>query len=85
MLNLSKNKRFRGLATVETAIVLPLLLLITFGLLEYGWLFLKMHEITNAARHGARLAIRPSISQTEVDDAIVAHLIDNARTFFSTK
>lgn len=46
----------RGAALVEMAIVLVLLLMITLGAIEYGWLFLQMQRITNAARHGARVA-----------------------------
>ena len=54
-----KKIRYRGLAVIEMALVLPLLVLLTFGVIEYGWLFLKAQEITNAARYGARIAIRP--------------------------
>jgi Flp pilus assembly protein TadG len=54
------KKFFRaGTTTVEAAIVLPIVLLVTFGALKYGWLFLKSQQITNAARQAARLAIRP--------------------------
>ena len=41
---------------VEMAIVLVLLLMLTLGAIEYGWLFLTMQRITNAARQGARVA-----------------------------
>jgi len=41
---------------VETAIILPLLVTLTFGACEYGWLLLKAQQISNAARHGARMA-----------------------------
>ena len=51
-----RNTDRRGTAAVEMAVVTPLLLLLTFGLLEYGWLFLKSEQITNAARSGARYA-----------------------------
>ena len=44
----------RGAAMVEMAIVLTLLMMLTLGAIEYGWLFLTMQRITNAARHGAR-------------------------------
>ena len=60
-----KNRR-RGLATVEMAMVLWLLLVLTLGMLRYGWLFLKTQQITNAARNGARIAILPGV--TVVDD-----------------
>jgi Flp pilus assembly protein TadG len=46
-----------GTAVVEMAIVLPLLLMLTIGAIEYGLLFLNAQQITNAARQGARIAI----------------------------
>lgn len=58
--------------TVEAALVLPLLILITFGLIEYGWLFLKAQQINNAARHGARLAVTPDATTAQVQEAIDA-------------
>ena len=61
-----RTKRYRGAAAVEAAIVFPLLLLLTLGVIEYGWLFLKVHQITNATRYGARIAIRPGSSTADV-------------------
>ena len=58
--------RYRGTAVVEAALVFPLLLLLTMGAIEYGWLFLKAQHMTNAARQGARLAIRPDVTNGEV-------------------
>jgi len=51
---------------VEAALVFPLLLLLTMGAIEYGWLFLKAQHMTNAARQSARLAIRPDVKTLEV-------------------
>ena len=51
-----RNRRQRGTALVEAAIVLSLLLLVTVGAIEYGWMFVNLHRITNAARQGARVA-----------------------------
>ena len=45
-----------GIATLELALALILLIPLLFGLLEYGWLFLKSQEIASAARDGARVA-----------------------------
>src|SRR5687767_843852 len=36
----SKMKRRRGSLTVECALLLPVLFMLTFGLIEYGWMFL---------------------------------------------
>jgi len=61
-----KANQKRGQVLVEAALVFPILLLLTFGLIEYGWLFLRMESISNAARNGARLAITPDATSAEV-------------------
>ena len=48
-----------GQGLVEYAIVLPVFLLITFGIMEFGFLFLQYSTIANAAREGARTGILP--------------------------
>jgi Flp pilus assembly protein TadG len=64
---MAKMKRFRrGTTMVEAAFVLPILLILTLGTIEYGWLFLQAQQITNAARQGARLAILQDVTETEV-------------------
>ena len=65
-----KGNRSRGAAAVEAALVMPILLLVTFGAIKYGWLFLRAQQITNAARYGARVAIRADASPTDVTTAI---------------
>ncbi len=65
-----KNKSHRGTAIVETALILPLLLLLTFGGIKYGWLFIKWQQTTNVARHAVRYAIRPTITSTQTVDLI---------------
>lgn len=69
--DLSRNhKRQRGLATIEAALILPMLLLLTFGILEYGWIFIKSGQINNAARHGVRAAVLPDATVGDVSAAI---------------
>ncbi len=55
---------------VEVAVVLPLLLVLILGLLEYGWLLLKAQQITNAARQGARTGARADATAAEVIAAV---------------
>jgi Flp pilus assembly protein TadG len=55
---------------VEMAIVLPVLLILTLGLIEYGWVFLKVSQINQAARHGVRTAVRPGATAAEVTAAV---------------
>lgn len=67
------RKKFerRGIATLEMAIVLLALLLpLTCGIVEYGWLFLKQGYVTNAARHGARVGARVDATLTDVQNAV---------------
>lgn len=63
----------RGQATVELALVLPVLLLILFGIMEFGRVFSAYLVITNAAREGARLA-----AVGADDTAIVQRVIEAA-------
>lgn len=42
---------------VEFALVVPMLLLILFGIMEAGWFFAQQVEVNNAAREGGRLAV----------------------------
>jgi len=53
----SGKKARRGLAAVEFALVASLVFVLLIGLIDYGWIFLKMQQITQAARAGARAAV----------------------------
>jgi len=44
----------RGVAAVEFALILPVLLLIVFGIINFGLLMYDLSVVTNAAREGAR-------------------------------
>lgn len=47
-------RRDRGAAAVEAAIVLPLLLLVVFGLIDFGRMLNAQITVTEAAHEGAR-------------------------------
>ena len=53
----------RGAAAVEFALVLPLLLLLVFGIIDFGRAYNAQVTLTQAAREGARLA---ALSQANV-------------------
>ena len=58
MRNLQKlRKHEQGQALVETAITLPLLLLLLMGIMEFGWYFYNQMSVENGSREGARFAI----------------------------
>jgi len=73
---MSAPRRRKGATTVEMAVALPLLLGLTFGLIEYGWMFLKVQQITGAARVGARVAILPDATDAHVRDVIAQEMTD---------
>jgi len=49
-------RRESGAAMVEFAIVLPLFLLITWGVIDFGRLFFTSNSLANAVREGGRYA-----------------------------
>jgi hypothetical protein len=48
----------RGASAVEFALILPLFLLILFGVIDYGWLLTNQIILTNAVSAGARAAVK---------------------------
>jgi Flp pilus assembly protein TadG len=76
LLKLSGSSSRRGLSTVEAALVIPLLLLLVMGIIEYGWMFLKVQQINNAARHGARIGITENATNTDVTAGVSALMAD---------
>lgn len=56
----SNSPRARAAAIVEFAVVLPLLLTILFGVIQYGWIFMVRQTLQSAAREGCRLAVLPT-------------------------
>lgn len=70
----------RGVALMEMALTLPLLLLISVGILEFGRAFQTWQIVTNAAREGARVAVLPGINDSmvtaRVNEYIQAGVLD---------
>ena len=64
----------RGAALVEFAMVLPLLLVVIAGIVDFGFAFQRYEVITNAAREGARLATLPGYDPTSVDARVRSYV-----------
>ncbi len=57
MVMIMKIRSDHGASAVEFALVLPVLMLLTFGIIEFGVLLFDKAVITNASREGARMGI----------------------------
>ncbi len=79
--------RARGAAVVEFAVVLPLLLTILFGIIEYGWIFMVRQTLQQAAREGCRVAIlqasTPADVEARVDDVMGAASLAGYTTLYT--
>jgi Flp pilus assembly protein TadG len=59
-----------GQSLIEFALVLPMLLVLVFGIVEFGNAWRHYQLITNTAREGARVAVLPSSNATVVNSVI---------------
>lgn len=64
----------RGAALLETALTLPLLLLVTVGIVEFGRAYQTWQVLTNAAREGARVAVLPGGDDTAVQNRVLDYM-----------
>ncbi len=74
-----RRPRTRAMATVELAVVLPLLLMLLFGIIEFGLLFKDSLVLQQASREGARAAA-VGATPTQAQNTVVssAPTIDSA-------
>lgn len=66
----------QGAAIVELAIVMPVLLLMVFGIIEFGQVAFVRHGLINAATQGARAASLPGATVASVR-AVVDRAIED--------
>jgi Flp pilus assembly protein TadG len=70
--NLRKNER--GAALLETAITIPIILLISVSIFEFGRAYQTWQVLTNAAREGARIAILIDKTDADVENAVKGYI-----------
>ena len=63
-------KNERGAALLEAAVTIPLILLISVAIFEFGRAYQTWQVLTNAAREGARVAVLAGTTDTQVSDAV---------------
>ena len=66
----------RGAALLETAITVPIILLISVGIFEFGRAYQVQQVLTNAAREGARLAVIEGTSDEQVGKVVSKYMED---------
>jgi Flp pilus assembly protein TadG len=66
----------RGAELVEMALILPILLVVIAGIIDFALMFQAAEVVTNAAREGARVRVLPGYNdidvQTRVDEYLAA-------------
>ena len=71
---LKRRSSERGAELIEFALVMPLLLLLVLGIVDFGFLFQRFEVVTNAAREGARLAVLGGYSTDDVKGRVNDYL-----------
>jgi Flp pilus assembly protein TadG len=64
----------KGNAVLEAALVLPILLYLAFGTVEFGYFFYVKNNVQGAAREGVRAGIPPSATNTDVTNAVASQM-----------
>ena len=65
----------RGAALIETAITIPLVLLVSVAIFEFGRAYQTWQVLTNAAREGARVAVLESYTDDMVRTRVRQYMI----------
>ena len=69
-----------GAAAVELALVLPILVTLMTGIVDFGFLFFVQHNMVTAARESARALAVQSVTETQAEQ--MAHdKLDGSATF----
>jgi Flp pilus assembly protein TadG len=71
---MNRIRNQRGAALLETAITIPLVLLVTVSIFEFGRAYQTWQVLTNAAREGARVAVLADTSDATVTSAVRTYL-----------
>ena len=77
---INKFKKEEGQAIVEFAIILPILIMILCGIIDFGWFFTNQNIIDNCSRVGARyMSVDPEATEevvTKINDMAPSNIKD---------
>lgn len=65
-----QKQRRRGAAVVEFALIVPVMLTFTFGLIEMSRISMIKEAVVQASREGARVGVRPSATVADVQTRV---------------
>src|SRR5436190_17909918 len=68
------HRNQRGTALIEMALTLPLMLLVSAGIFEFGRAYQTWQVITNAAREGARIAVLPGTTDANITNRVRTYM-----------
>jgi Flp pilus assembly protein TadG len=71
---LRRGRRQRGAELIELALVLPILLLMFAAIADFALMFQRYLVVCNAAREGARIAVLPGYTQTDVQNRVTQYV-----------
>jgi Flp pilus assembly protein TadG len=70
-----KPRSTRGIELVEFAVVLPIVLLVVVGILDFGAAFALRAKLTNAAREAARIAVSSSLTDANCSSSTPCSIV----------
>jgi Flp pilus assembly protein TadG len=68
------RKNERGQALIETALTLPIVLVLSVSIFEFGRAFETWQILSNAAREGARVSVLPGATVAGVQNRALAYM-----------
>ena len=72
---MKRLKSARGAALLEAALTLPLMLLVSVSIFEFGRAYQTWQILTNAAREGARVAVLPNEAPADVQARVRSYMV----------
>jgi Flp pilus assembly protein TadG len=74
----------KGAALLEAAITVPIILLISVGIFEFGRAYQTWQVLTNAAREGARMAVISGTTDVNIKARVVDYMKNGALPDYGT-
>jgi Flp pilus assembly protein TadG len=87
MTNQTSTRRFRserGQALLETTLTLPIILLVSVAIFEFGRAYQTWQVLTNAAREGARVSVLPGMTVSNVQSRVKKYMEAGQLSEFNT-